>query len=152
MQDEDSDQRLDDADAAGHALPVHPYLVDEVRLDKWLWAARFFKTRMLAKQAIESGHVRYEGDRAKVAKEVAVGAILDIKQGFDAIQIEVLALSDHRGGAPLARLLYRETEASVERRAKETEQRRAATGLVSHERPSKQHRRLIHRFKRSLND
>lgn len=144
---------MQDAEDAGldEAL-VHPRLVDEVRLDKWLWAARFFKTRMLAKEAIESGHVRYEGERAKVAKDVAIGAILDIKQGFDAIQIEVLALSDHRGGAPLARLLYRETEASIARRAKEAEQRKAATGLVSHERPSKQQRRLIHRFKRSLND
>lgn len=144
---------MQDAEDAGldEAL-VHPRLVDEVRLDKWLWAARFFKTRMLAKEAIESGHVRYDGERAKVAKDVAIGAILDIKQGFDAIQIEVLALSDHRGGAPLARLLYRETEASIARRAKEAEQRKAATGLVSHERPSKQQRRLIHRFKRSLND
>lgn len=144
---------MQDAEDAGlDEELVHPHLVDEVRLDKWLWAARFFKTRMLAKEAIESGHVRYEGERAKVAKDVAIGAILDIKQGFDAIQVEVLALSDHRGGAPLARLLYRETEASIARRAKEAEQRKAATGLVSHERPSKQQRRLIHRFKRSLND
>lgn len=144
---------MQDAEDAGlDEELVHPHLVDEVRLDKWLWAARFFKTRMLAKEAIESGHVRYEGERAKVAKDVTIGAILDIKQGFDAIRIEVLALSDHRGGAPLARLLYRETEASIARRAKEAEQRKAATGLVSHERPSKQQRRLIHRFKRSLND
>lgn len=124
--------------------------VDEVRLDKWLWAARFFKTRSLAKQAIEAGHVRYDGDRTKVAKAVAIGAILDIKQGFDAIQVEVRGISDHRGGAPQARLLYAETEASIARRAREAEDRRAANNLVSHERPTKQQRRLIHRFKRSL--
>ncbi|GAC1627481.1 MAG: S4 domain-containing protein [Nevskia sp.] len=128
-----------------HARPV-----EDVRLDKWLWAARFFKTRSLAKEAIEAGHVRYEGDRAKVAKVVLVGAILDIRQGFDALQVEVRALSDRRGPAPVARLLYRETEASIERRAREAEERKAANVVVSHERPTKQQRRLIHRFKRSL--
>ena len=128
----------------------HPRPVDEVRLDKWLWAARFFKTRSLAKEAIEAGHVRYDGDLTKVAKVVLIGAILDVKQGFDAIQVEVRALSDHRGPAPIARLLYRETEASVERRAREADERKAASNLVSHERPTKQQRRLIHRFKRSL--
>lgn len=127
-----------------------PHTVEDVRLDKWLWAARFFKTRSLAKQAIEAGHVRYDGERSKVAKDVEIGAVLDIKQGFDAVQVEVLALSDHRGPAPVARRLYRETEASVARRAREAEERRAANNLVSHERPTKQQRRLIHRFKRSL--
>lgn len=122
----------------------------EVRLDKWLWAARFFKTRTLAKQAIEAGHVRYEGERAKVARAVLIGATLDIKQGYDAVQIEVLGTSDQRGSAPTARLLYRETEASIERRARAAGERRAASGLVSHERPSKQQRRQIHRFKRTL--
>lgn len=128
----------------------HPHPIDDVRLDKWLWAARFFKTRTIAKQEIEAGHVRYDGERAKVAKLVAIGAVLDIKQGFDAIQVEVLGLSDHRGPAPVARRLYRETDASLARRAREAEERRAASGLVSPERPSKQQRRLIHRFKRSL--
>jgi len=132
------------------AEPHSARFVGDVRLDKWLWAARFFKTRSLAKEAIEAGHVRYEGDRAKVAKVVAVGAVLDIKQGFDAIQVEVLDLSDQRGPAPIARRLYRETEASAARRAREADERRAASGLVSHDRPSKQQRRLIHRFKRSL--
>ena len=75
-----------------------------VRLDKWLWAARFFKTRSLAKQAIENGHVRYGGERCKVSKEVALGARLLIRQGWDEIEVTVRGLSAVRGGAPQARL------------------------------------------------
>jgi ribosome-associated heat shock protein Hsp15 len=125
---------------------------DEVRLDKWLWAARFFKTRSLAKQAIESGKVKYNGERAKVSKTVAIGAQLQVRQGWDEVEVTVRGLSAHRGGAPQARLLYEETPASVTRRAHEAEQRRAASQLVSDERPTKKQRRLIHRFKRSLSD
>lgn len=121
-----------------------------VRLDKWLWAARFFKTRALAKQAIEAGHVRYQGERAKVAKEVALGAEIGVRQGYDEWQVVVRGLSDHRGPAPVARLLYEETAASHERREREAIERRAANTVVSHERPTKQQRRLIHRFKRGL--
>jgi ribosome-associated heat shock protein Hsp15 len=112
---------------------------DEVRLDKWLWAARFFKTRSLAKQAIESGKVKYNGDRAKVSKI-----------GWNELEVIVRGLTDHRGGAPEARMLYTETEGSIERRQREAEQRKAASALVSEERPTKKQRRLIHRFKRSL--
>lgn len=132
------------------ATTAHPYPVDEVRLDVWLWAARFFKTRTLAKEAIEAGHVRYEGERAKVAKSVQVGAVLTVRQGYDELEVTVLTLSDHRGPAPMARLLYAETGGSRERREQAAILRRAATGLVSHERPSKQQRRLIHKFKRDL--
>jgi ribosome-associated heat shock protein Hsp15 len=77
---------------------------DPVRLDKWLWAARFFKTRSLAKQAIESGHVRYDEDRSKVSKTVAIGARLRIRQGWDEIEVVVRGLSDERRGAPQAQL------------------------------------------------
>jgi ribosome-associated heat shock protein Hsp15 len=136
------------SDAAG--LSAHPYPVEEVRLDVWLWAARFFKTRTLAKQAVDAGHVRYEGERAKVAKSVHVGALLTVRQGFDEIEVTVLTLSDHRGPAPMARLLYAETGASRERREQAAVLRKSATGLVSHERPSKQQRRMLHRFKRDL--
>jgi ribosome-associated heat shock protein Hsp15 len=132
------------------SLSAHPYPVEEVRLDVWLWAARFFKTRTLSKQAIEAGHVRYDGERAKAAKSVHVGALLTIRQGFDEIEITVLTLSDHRGPAPMARLLYAETGASRERREQAAALSKSAAGLVSHERPTKQQRRLLHRFKRDL--
>jgi ribosome-associated heat shock protein Hsp15 len=123
-----------------------------VRLDKWLWAARFFKTRSLAKQAIDNGRVRYNGERCKVSREVAVGAQLSVRQGWDDIDVEVLALSDQRCAAPLARLLYRETEQSRLQREKSAAERRAVHMPASDERPSKKDRRHLIRFKRSLSD
>lgn len=146
---EDEDEAATTAED-GDAPLQHPHLVDNVRLDKWLWAARFFRTRNLARTAVESGHVRYDGERVKVSKEVRVGAVLSIRQGWDDIEVRVLALSDHRGGAPLARLLYAETAQSQERRARDAQARQASAGLLSQERPDKKQRRLIHRFKRSL--
>lgn len=123
-----------------------------VRLDKWLWAARMYKTRSLAKQAIEGGKVHYNGARCKVSKDVEVGALLTLRQGWDEKEIEVLALSDQRRGAPQAQLLYRETGASIERRKLLAEQRRAQPGLHSagRERPNKKQRRQIHRFRREF--
>lgn len=123
-----------------------------VRLDKWLWAARFFKTRSLAKEAIDGGKVRYEGDHCKVGREVKIGALIRVRQGYDDVEVRVLALSDQRGPAPQARLLYEETPASSEQREGAALERRAANTLVSHERPSKQQRRMIHRFKRQLSE
>lgn len=123
-----------------------------VRLDKWLWAARFFKTRGLAKDAIEGGKVRYEGEHCKVGREVKIGALIRVRQGYDDVELRVLALSDQRGPAPQARLLYEETPASQEQRERSAIERRAANTLVSHERPSKQQRRMIHRFKRQLSE
>ena len=121
-----------------------------VRLDKWLWAARFFKTRSLAKDAIEGGKVRYEGEHAKVSRAVEVGAMLTIRQGFDEIEVIVRALSDQRSGAPQARLLYEETAQSRERREHAARQRKAAGATISAQRPSKQQRRVLERFKRGL--
>lgn len=148
MIDDDDDDDLD-GDDGGDPPPRHPKPVDSVRLDKWLWAARFYKTRNLAKDAIEAGHVRYAGQRTKVAKEVAIDAEISIKRGFDEMQVTVLERSDQRLAAPFARLLYAETEASRTRRAREAEARAAADEIGS-DRPSKLQRRLIHRFKRSL--
>ena len=121
-----------------------------VRLDKWLWAARFFKTRSLAKQAIEGGKVHFNGQRCKVSKEVEVGATLTIRQGWDEKEVEVTALSAQRRGAAEASLLYRETAASIARREQQASQRRALRGLdlSSSHRPDKKQRRQIHRFKR----
>lgn len=123
-----------------------------VRLDKWLWAARFYKTRSLAKEAIEGGKVRYDGDHSKVGREVKIGALIRVRQGYDELEVQVLALSDQRGAAPQARLLYEETPTSKEQRERAALERRGANALVSHERPSKQQRRMIHRFKRQLSE
>lgn len=121
-----------------------------VRLDKWLWAARFYRTRNLAKQAIEGGKVQYNGARCKVSKEVEVGAELKIRCGWDDKVVEVLALSEQRRGAPEAALLYRETDASIaarEQRAADRKALGAAAGVLGSERPNKKQRRQIHRFK-----
>lgn len=121
-----------------------------VRLDKWLWAARFFKTRSLAKTAIENGKVEYAGQRPKVSRLVEVGALLKITQGWDIKEVEVLAISSQRGPASQAQSLYQETTASQERRALEAEKRRlaGAAGLAPQQRPDKKSRRQLHRFKR----
>ncbi|TDO03484.1 MULTISPECIES: ribosome-associated heat shock protein Hsp15 [Halomonas] len=125
--------------------------MDSVRLDKWLWAARFFKTRALAKKAIEGGKVHYQGGRAKTSKAVEVGALIRVPQGWDILEVEVLALSDQRRGAPEARALYRETEESVARREREAEARRLTHQAMQHplKRPDKKQRRDIRRFKES---
>lgn len=127
----------------------------KVRLDKWLWAARFFKTRSLAKQAIEGGKVQCDGQRAKPSKEIMVNALLNIRQGWDAKEVVVINLSDQRRGAPEAALLYQETEKSIEQRKVNTEQRKilqSASGLQTEGRPNKKQRRQIHRFRNITDD
>lgn len=127
----------------------------KVRLDKWLWAARFFKTRSLAKQAIEGGKVHYDGQRSKVSKEVEIGALLTIRQGWDQKEVEILLITDQRRGFTEAQLLYRETSASEEKRALQSEQRKALRdlGLSSvNEKPTKKQRRQIHRFKQDRDE
>ena len=121
-----------------------------VRLDKWLWAARFYKTRSIAKQAIEGGKVHYNGARCKVSKEVELGALLTLRTGWDEREVEVLALSDQRRGALEAALLYRETDDSIAQRERRAAERKAlgpAAGIISNERPTKKQRRQIHRFR-----
>ena len=88
--------------------------MDAVRIDKWLWAARFFKTRSLAKTAIEGGKIQIDGVKAKSSRQLELGAILTIRQGLDTKTVVVSALSDQRRGAPEAMLLYSETAESVE--------------------------------------
>jgi len=89
---------------------------DKCRLDKWLWASRFFKTRSLSADAVDSGKVRVDGDRAKPAKEVRVGMTIHIRNKDVEMECEVLGLSNVRRGAPEAALLYAETEASKQKR------------------------------------
>ena len=121
----------------------------KLRIDKWLWAARFFKTRNLAKQAIDGGKVHCDGLRVKASKEIIIGTVLTIRQGYDTKEVQVLALSEQRRGAPEAALLYEETSASIQRREQEAAQRKALKGTAVHTegRPTKKQRRQIHRFK-----
>lgn len=120
-----------------------------VRLDKWLWAARLFKTRSLAKAAIEGGRVQVNGQRPKPAKEIEVGAELTVRQGWELKTLTVVALSDQRRGAPEAAGLYLETEASRARRERLAAERRAAheTLQLPAERPNKRQRRQLVRFR-----
>ncbi|WP_027967202.1 ribosome-associated heat shock protein Hsp15 [Halomonas halocynthiae] len=124
--------------------------MSSVRLDKWLWAARFFKTRALAKKAIEGGKVHYNGARAKTSKLVEAGALIRVPQGWDVMEVEVLALSDQRRGAPEAQTLYQETADSQKRRAQEAEARRLTNQAMQHplKRPDSRDRRQIKRFMR----
>ncbi len=121
--------------------------INKVRIDKWLWAARFFKTRSLAKSAIENGKVHIDGNKSKPSRQLEVGNVLTIRQGFDSKTVEVITLSEQRRGAPEAMLLYSETPESIELREKESAQRKAANGaVISDGRPTKKQRRQIHRF------
>ncbi len=122
--------------------------MSKVRVDKWLWAARLFKTRAKSRQAIDGGKVHVNGQRAKPSKELNLKDQLKIRQGFDEKIIIVKALSDQRKGAPEAQLLYEETVESIAKRQMTAEQRRAAGQQVASKgRPSKRDRRLIHEFR-----
>lgn len=120
---------------------------EAIRLDKWLWAARFYRTRNLARSAIEAGHVRYQGERAKVGRAVQVGAIIQARQGGDEREVIVRALSDERRGAPEAQQLYTETAESVHRR-EQSRLTRQAEPVFDTARPSRDQRRAGSRFKR----
>lgn len=122
-----------------HASPV------SIRLDLWLWAARFFKTRSLAKHAIETGKIEIGGQRAKPARGVHVGDAMKITRGEEVFEIEVLALSDTRGSAVVAQTLYAENEASrLRREAERTSRAAARAGYRPPEtKPDKRARRLI---------
>jgi ribosome-associated heat shock protein Hsp15 len=120
-----------------------------VRIDKWLWAARFFKTRALAARACELGRVQSNGLVAKAAREVRGGDLLQVRNEGGNFVIEVLTLSEVRGPAVVAQGLYRETEASKDARVKAAEERKAmfAVEAVPVGRPSKRDRREINRFR-----
>ncbi|KJH79661.1 RNA-binding protein [Pseudomonas sp. KSR10] len=120
----------------------------KVRLDKWLWAARFFKTRALAKAAIEGGKVHCRGERCKPSKEPKVGEELMIRAGFDERTVVVRALSAVRRGAPEAQLLYEETAESQARRENAAAMRKAGSlGVETDGKPSKKQRRALQRFR-----
>lgn len=122
---------------------------EPVRIDKWLWAARFFKTRALAQHAVENGRVLVGGDRVKVARLLKGGELLQIRQGEVHYEVVVMALSGVRGPAPVARTLYQETTDSMAARERAAERRRferePAAGLQG--RPSKRDRRELSRIR-----
>ncbi len=118
------------------------------RIDKWLWAARFFKTRSIATDAVESGKVRVDGERAKPAKEVKMGALINIRNKDIEIEVQVTSLSNIRRGAPEAALLFAETEASKQKRdnAKITREADHAVRERGAGRPTKRQLRDIKKF------
>lgn len=122
-------------------------VTESMRVDKWLWVARFFKTRSIAKDAIEGGKVHLNGERVKVSKEIRVGMELTIRQGFEQKTVQIKALSAVRGGAPIAQQLYEETEVSIARRELLSSQRKLHNLARPEHRPSKKDRRDINRFK-----
>jgi ribosome-associated heat shock protein Hsp15 len=120
-----------------------------VRIDKWLWAARFFKTRSLAARACGLGRIESNGQPAKASREVRAGDLLQVKNDGGDFQVEVLLVSEMRGPAAVAQTLYRETEASRELRLKRAEERKATPHFeaVREGRPSKRDRREIGRLR-----
>ena len=120
-----------------------------VRMDKWLWAARFFKTRSIAARACELGRIKSNGQQAKASREVRVGDLLQVKNDSGDFQVEVLALSEMRGPAAVAQTLYCETEASRELRLKLAEERKAMNRFDAYRegKPSKRDRREISRLR-----
>lgn len=126
-------------------------LLQKVRLDKWLWSARFFRTRTLAKEAIEAGRVHFAGSRVKVSKEISIGDELTIRQGsatnYTQKTVKVLGLSEVRGNATIASNLYQETDESVARREYFHEQKKLANLARPDHRPNKKQRRQLEKFK-----
>jgi ribosome-associated heat shock protein Hsp15 len=118
---------------------------DNVRIDKWLWAARFFKTRSLATDAVDRGRVRIGGEPVKPARAVKLDDKISIDNGSDRWEVVVLAISDVRGAAPVARALYQETAQSIERREHDQEARRLfpEPGSSIKGRPTKRDRRAL---------
>ncbi len=120
----------------------------KVRLDKWLWAARFFKTRNLAIDAINGGKIHVDGKRFKPSREARIGQCLSIRIGMVEREVIVQGVSDQRRPACEAQLLYEETQASIEQREKQTEERKTQVHMLPRGsgRPTKKNRRLIRRF------
>jgi len=126
---------------------------DKVRLDKWLWAARFYKTRALAKTAIESGKVHCRGERCKPGKEPRIGDQFQIRAGFDERTVVVEALSIVRRGAPEAQTLYSETPESIAKRENEAAQRKAGNlGVTTDGKPTKKQRRQLVDFRGAVRE
>jgi ribosome-associated heat shock protein Hsp15 len=125
--------------------------MERVRIDKWLWAARFFKSRGAATQAVLGGHVQVNGERVKPAKEITAGDVIDVRVGYLQWTVAVTAVADKRGPAKIAATLYEETPESTERREQRALEHRLSRppGADLGVRPTKQARRRIDAFRRS---
>lgn len=123
--------------------------VEPVRLDKWLWAARFYKTRAIAREMIEGGKVHYNGQRTKPGKIVELRALVKLRQGNDERTVEIIEISSQRRGAPDAQRLYCETTESIAQREKLTQARKMNALTMPHpdRRPDKKERRTLLKFK-----
>lgn len=123
--------------------------VTAVRIDKWLWAARFYKTRAIAKQMIDGGKVFYNGQRTKSSKNVSIGDKVRVRQGYDDKEVIVIALADRRRDATFAQTLYQETEQSLNTRENNAQARRQGILLSpsTDGKPDKKQRRQIRQFK-----
>lgn len=119
-----------------------------IRIDKWLWAARFYRTRTTAKDAIDGGKVHFKGERVKVSKEIRIGMELTIRQGFEEKTVVITALSAVRGNATAAQLLYEETPASIAKRELFQVARKLSNLAKPDHRPSKHERQQLQRFKK----
>ncbi|PCJ17526.1 MAG: hypothetical protein COB04_08725 [Gammaproteobacteria bacterium] len=119
-----------------------------VRIDKWLWAARFYKTRSLAKQAVEGGKVHYQGSRVKASKEISPGQFITLRRAEEELTIEVLTLSEKRGPAKVAQGLYQETEQSLNTRTQVSALKKAQrlSNPSPSNKPTKKNRRKIIQF------
>ncbi len=125
-------------------------LMDKIRIDKWLWAARFYKTRSLATDEIGKGRVEVNGQTAKASREVKAGDMVSTRQGDTTRTLKILALSDQRGPAPMAQALYEETPESIALREKTSQQRRLAREpalSIEQGRPTKRNRRELEKAK-----
>lgn len=124
---------------------------EQYRIDKWLWAARFFKTRSLAKEAINGGKIHCQGERCKPSKIVRIGDELVIRTGYDERTVLVIKLSAVRRGAPEAQLLYQETPTSIQKRESNLLARQQGMiGVQTQGKPTKKQRRKIHQFRQTL--
>ena len=125
---------------------------NSTRLDKWLWAARFFRTRAIAKQMIDGGKVFYNGQRTKSGKAVSIGDIIKIRQGFDEKEVTVMALADKRKDATFAQTLYQENQQSIDTREKNSIARKQGILLspASDTKPDKKQRRKLREFKERI--
>lgn len=125
--------------------------VESVRLDKWLWAARFYKTRSIAREMIDGGKVHYNGQRTKPGKIVELQATVKLRQGSDERTVEIIEISSQRRGAPEAQLLYRETAESISQREKLAQARKMNALTMPHpqRRPDKKERRTLLKFKQT---
>jgi ribosome-associated heat shock protein Hsp15 len=118
----------------------------KIRIDKWLWACRFYKTRAISKAAIEGGKVHYQGQKPKPGKIIQIGELVKLRQGHDERTVLIIALSDKRQSATIAQTLYQETEESILKREAVSQMRKLSAPSTTG-RPDKKQRRMIHRFK-----